>query len=159
MEQYMHWYTDVLKKYAVIQGRTTRQEYWMFILLNFIISILVSIVASIIHLRELSSLYSLVLLIPSITVLIRRLHDTNRSGWWALLILVPIIGWIVLFIFAVQKSYPGPNSYDVNSNTATSQSEKTPELPIEEKTQEDSSEEVVINDIPETKPEEDTSGR
>lgn len=130
MEQYTHWYTDVLKKYAVIEGRATRQEYWMFFLLNFIVSILISIVALLINFRELSSLYSLVVFVPSMTVLIRRLHDTDRSGWWALLILIPIIGWITLFIFLVQKSNTALNSYGSNvksQNTQTSSQVPSPE--------------------------------
>lgn len=148
MEKYTHWYTDVLKKYAVIEGRATRQEYWMFFLLNLIVSILVSIVALLINFKGLSSLYSLALFLPSMTVLIRRLHDTNRSGWWALLILAPIIGWIALFIFLVQKSLPGPNSYDTSmkkTDTQTQAVSSAPIVPIEEKIETPSAE------VPETK--------
>lgn len=102
----MNYYTDVLKKYAVFDGRATRKEYWMFVLINFIISIAVGIIAGIVDFKALTSLYNLVLLLPSIAVGVRRLHDINHSGWWMLLCLFPIIGWIWLIILLAKKSEP-----------------------------------------------------
>ena len=66
----------------------------------------------------LGSLYGLAVLIPSIAVSVRRLHDTNRSGWWLLIALVPLIGAIVLLVFMAQDSQPGKNQYGSNPKAA-----------------------------------------
>ncbi len=116
----MNWYIEVLKKYAVFSGRARRKEYWMFALFNFIISFLLGIVAGFAgavigtNLSILSILYTFAVLLPSIAVGVRRLHDTDRSGWWLLVVLIPIIGWIALLIFSVQDSTPGENNYGAN---------------------------------------------
>jgi uncharacterized membrane protein YhaH (DUF805 family) len=110
----MDYYTNVLKKYAEFDGRAARKEYWMFVLVNSIISIIISILGNLIDFKLLSSVYALAVLLPSIAVLVRRLHDTNRSGWWILLMLVPFIGAIVLLVFAVFDSQPGDNQYGPN---------------------------------------------
>ena len=114
----MEWYLAVLKKYLVFTGRATRTEYWMFALFNVIISIVLSIIGYVVvggnGQSALSSLYSLAVLLPSLGVSVRRLHDTNRSGWWLLISLVPIIGIIVLIVFLVQDSDPGDNRYGPN---------------------------------------------
>lgn len=113
----MQWYTEVLKKYVVFSGRARRKEYWMFTLFNVIISIILGIADSILGTSNdqgsglLGGIYSLAVLLPSIAVTVRRLHDTNRSGWWALLLLLPIIGWIVLIVFAAMEGNPGDNQY------------------------------------------------
>lgn len=111
----MNYYIEVLKKYAVFSGRARRKEYWMFVLFNFIISIAISLVTTFIGaLSFLSPLYTLAILIPSIAVGVRRLHDTNRSGWWFLLAFIPVIGAIVLIVFLAQDSQPGENQYGPN---------------------------------------------
>ncbi len=107
----MNYYTDVLKKYAVFNGRATRKEYWMFFLFNIIASIIVSIIDNTLNIGFLAMLYSLAVIIPSIAVAARRLHDTGRSGWWLLICLVPFIGVIVFIVFAVQDSQPNENKY------------------------------------------------
>lgn len=66
----------------------------------------------------LSGLYTLAVLIPSIAVSVRRLHDTNRSGWWLLISLVPLVGAIVLFVFLVLDSHPGEHQYGSNPKAA-----------------------------------------
>ncbi len=89
----MEWYLKVLRNYVGFKGRARRKEYWMFVLINIVIAILLGIVDGILgwHFGEnkesgvLSSLYSLGILLPSLAVLCRRLHDTDRSGWWILL--------------------------------------------------------------------------
>lgn len=121
----MKWYIKVLKQYADFSGRARRKEYWMFFLINFLISMAIGFVggfvggmsgdpsmASITML--LPMLYSLAVLLPSIAVGVRRLHDTNRSGWWLLIGLVPVIGAIVLIVFFVQDSQSGSNQYGEN---------------------------------------------
>jgi uncharacterized membrane protein YhaH (DUF805 family) len=109
----MHWYTDVIKKYAVFNGRAARPEYWWFLLISVIIAAVLNLVFSAIGGRSniVSDLYSLAVLLPSLGVGIRRLHDTNRSGWWILISIVPFVGWIVLIILYALASDPGPNRY------------------------------------------------
>nr|WP_236263475.1 DUF805 domain-containing protein [Pantoea sp. S62] len=83
---------SVLKKYAVFTGRARRKEYWMFTLFNILIVFLLGIFEAIIGARDiLSNLYSLAVFIPGIAVGVRRLHDTDRSGWWLLLPVVNIV--------------------------------------------------------------------
>jgi uncharacterized membrane protein YhaH (DUF805 family) len=110
----MNWYLEVLKKYAVFSGRARRREFWYFVLFNFIISIILSIIDYMINSSILVTLYSLGVLIPSIAVTVRRLHDTDRRGWWLFISLIPIIGVIVLLIFMVQDSQKGENRFGPN---------------------------------------------
>lgn len=118
----MNWYLKVLQNYAVFSGRARRKEYWYFVLFNLIIMAVLSGIDNGAHLFVnqqyeaglLSTIYSLAVLVPSLAVLVRRLHDTGRSAWWLLLLLVPIIGYIVLVIFTVLDSTPGANEYGPN---------------------------------------------
>jgi uncharacterized membrane protein YhaH (DUF805 family) len=115
----MNWYLEVLKKYAVFSGRARRMEYWMFFLINIIIYIVLSIIDWLIGtVGILVGLYGLAILIPGIAVTVRRLHDTDRSGWWILIGLVPFIGAIVLLIFMVLEGKPGSNQYGPNPKGA-----------------------------------------
>jgi uncharacterized membrane protein YhaH (DUF805 family) len=88
-------------KYATFEGTARRSEYWWFFLFNFIVSMLLGVIAT-----KVSYVYSLVALLPGIAVTTRRLHDTDRSGWWQLLYFLPIIGAIVLIVFLAQESRP-----------------------------------------------------
>lgn len=116
----MNWYLEVLKKYAVFSGRARRKEYWMFVLINILISVVLTGIAVGIGIADdkgnniLSTIYSLAILIPSIAVGVRRLHDTDRSGWWLLIAFVPCIGGIVLLVFAIQEGTNGENEYGEN---------------------------------------------
>jgi len=111
----MNWYLEVLKKYAVFSGRARRTEFWMFVLVNFIITLVLAVIESLLGSGGvLGGLYGLAVLIPGLAVSVRRLHDTNRSGWWYLINLIPLIGWIIFIIFAAQDSQPGPNQYGPN---------------------------------------------
>jgi uncharacterized membrane protein YhaH (DUF805 family) len=111
----MNWYLDVLKnKYALFEGRAGRQEFWMFVLINFVITLVVDAVAYGIHLPFIATIYSLALLVPSIALAARRLHDINRSGWWQLLAIIPIIGWIIVIIWYATDSDGGSNQYGSN---------------------------------------------
>lgn len=88
----MNWYITVLKNYAVFSGRARRKEYWMFILFNIIISFAISFIEALAGgMGTISVIYSLAVLIPSIAVGVRRMHDTDRSGWWLLLPIVNIV--------------------------------------------------------------------
>ena len=103
--------TVVLKKYAEFNGRARRREYWMFVLANFIVSVVLGIIANLIHASFLSVIYLLAIIVPGIALSIRRMHDINKSGWWILVGLIPLIGWIWLIILAVQEGTKGPNTY------------------------------------------------
>ena len=117
----MNWFLAALKKYATFSGRAQRAEYWYFILFYLLFFIGLAIIDGVTGnfsaeagIGLLSGLYSLGILIPSLAVGARRLHDTGRSGWWLLIGIVPLIGAIVLIIFFVQDSAPGENSYGPN---------------------------------------------
>ena len=124
----MQWYIDVLKKYAVFSGRARRKEYWMFVLFNVIASIILSILDKILGLDFgsgstsssgwLSTIYSLAVLLPTIGVAIRRMHDTGRSGWWILINLIPCIGWIWFIVLAAQEGNAGDNQYGPDPKAA-----------------------------------------
>jgi len=101
-------YVDVLKKYTVFTGRARREEFWLFALVSFVISFVLS------FLGPLGILYSLGVMVPSLAVGARRLHDTGRSGWWQLIGIIPLVGVIVLIVFAVQDSQPGENQFGPN---------------------------------------------
>lgn len=111
----MNEYISVLKKYAVFSGRADRREYWMFVLFNIIAAIILAIIDRLVwgdgNMGVFGSLYSLAVLVPSLAVAFRRLHDTNRSGWWILIGLIPIIGTIVLIVFMVLPGDAGSNKY------------------------------------------------
>ena len=110
----MNEYLTVLKKYAEFNGRARRREYWMFALVNFIIGLAMSIVTVLFKLPLIGllyNLYALAILIPGLAVSVRRMHDTGRSGWSLCWSFLPIIGWIIVFIFAVQEGVAGENQY------------------------------------------------
>ena len=111
----MEWYLGVFKKFAVFEGRSRRQEYWMFVLFNFIAMFVLSVVDGMIFGTQLlSGLYSLAVLVPAIALSVRRLHDIGKSGLWMLLALIPFLGWLALFVFSVMDSEPGSNAYGPN---------------------------------------------
>lgn len=120
----MNWYLTVLQKYAVFHGRACRSEYWFFILINIIISIILNLIDLSIGTYNpengfglLSGIYSLFVLVPTLAVMVRRLHDSNKTGWWLLLLFIPIAGPIVLLIFFVLDSTPGDNEYGPSPKT------------------------------------------
>lgn len=117
----MNEFMTALRKYADFSGRSRRREYWMFVLFYILIDVALSIVDRMLGFYNsaggygvLSGLFALALLIPAIAVGVRRLHDTGRSGWWILIGLIPVIGWIVLIVFYVQDSQPGSNAWGPN---------------------------------------------
>ena len=85
-------------KYAEFSGRATRPEFWWFALFTFLAGLAISQLSG-----ALNAVFSIATLLPSLAVGARRLHDTNRSGWWQLLWLVPLVGWIVLIVFFAQE--------------------------------------------------------
>ncbi len=107
----MNWFLDVVKnKYASFSGRARRQEYWMFILVYIIAYVLLAVIDAVVGTMVLALIFSLALLVPSLAVAVRRLHDTNRSGWWLLLGLIPLVG-LVLIVFLALEGTKGDNQY------------------------------------------------
>lgn len=119
------YFTDAietcLRRYATFEGRAIRSEYWFFVLFTILASIgsalldaaffvdIVDIVVS-----PLNTLVSLALLLPSLAVGVRRLHDSNRSGWWLLIGIVPLVGWLILLIWLCRRGDAGPNRFGPN---------------------------------------------
>jgi uncharacterized membrane protein YhaH (DUF805 family) len=119
----MQWYTEVLKKYVVFSGRARRKEFWMFYLFSIIISVILNIIDSLIGTTSsgagiLTSIYGLLVLLPTLAVIVRRLHDTNRSGWWILIGIIPIIGTIVLIVFLATEGNAGDNQHGPDPKAA-----------------------------------------
>lgn len=116
----MEWYLKVLRQYADFNGRARRQEYWMFTLFNILIMLGLGLIFGGIgyaldapFVVLLVYLYVFAVLIPSIAVGVRRLHDTGKSGWWYLIAIVPIAS-IVLLVFFCMDSEHGPNQWGPN---------------------------------------------
>jgi len=108
----MEHFIDAYKHYADFSGRANREKYWMFYLFYMLAYIILAIMDEIAGTGGvLSGIFTLGSLIPSIAIAARRLHDINRSGWWQLLILIPIVGAIVLLIFYVTKGDEGENRF------------------------------------------------
>lgn len=118
----MEWYLQVFKKYADFSGRARRQEYWMFFLINFLVCIVLGGVVPFILGQTLGTIvylvYCLAIFIPSLAVGVRRLHDTNRSGWWTLISFVPLIGAIVLLVFFATEGTRGDNQFGADPKAA-----------------------------------------
>lgn len=120
----MEWYLNCIKQnYTNFSGRARRKEYWMFTLINLLIVIAFEIVIAILgSMSDVLALvgaivylvYALGVFLPSLAVAVRRLHDTDRSGWWLLIALVPLVGSIVLLCFLCFDSTPGDNQYGAN---------------------------------------------
>ncbi len=117
----MNYYLSVLRNYAKFEGRARRSEYWYFALFNAIFLIVALILDNVLGTTVGSMpygafyfLYALIVLIPSLAVGVRRMHDVGKSGWYLLIALIPIIGGIWLFVLALTDSVPGENEYGAN---------------------------------------------
>jgi uncharacterized membrane protein YhaH (DUF805 family) len=124
----MQWYLKVLKEYANFSGRARRTEFWMFTLFSAIASIVLGLLDTLFGTATvygngtvvtftpgiLQGIYALAVLIPTLAVTVRRLHDTDRTGWWLLIGLIPIVGGIVLLVFMCLDGTRGPNRYGVD---------------------------------------------
>jgi uncharacterized membrane protein YhaH (DUF805 family) len=102
---------DGFDHYVNFEGRASRAAFWWWVLFAILVSIAANIIDAIIGAPIFSLLAALGLFLPGLSVAIRRLHDTNRSGWWYLIGLIPLIGFIVLLIFFLEQGTPGPNDY------------------------------------------------
>ncbi len=117
----MSWYLHVLKNYAVFKGRARRKEYWYFFLCNLVVALCLAVIDKVLQTPGsadgagiLGSIYSFVVMIPTIAVGVRRLHDTGRAGWWMFIVMIPIVGALVLLYFFVKDSDPESNEYGPN---------------------------------------------
>lgn len=125
----MKEYLDVLKKYATFSGRARRREYWMFMLINTLIMVGLSLVSAMLDfLMIVAVLYILATLIPNLAVTVRRLQDTGRSGWWIFISLVPFVGSIILIVFMCLDSAEGDNKYGPNPKGITAS--VAPTMPV-----------------------------
>jgi uncharacterized membrane protein YhaH (DUF805 family) len=115
----MEWATLPLKRYAEFTGRSRRKEYWLFLLLAIGISIVASILDSILGMGSMIAgtygplrvLVGLALVVPWLAVSIRRLHDSDRSGWWLLIGVVPIVGGIIVLVLMALEGTRGANRF------------------------------------------------
>lgn len=113
----VRWFLEPLKKYADFSGRARRSEYWWFSMFTTTISLFLGFVEGMMGVAPdskyslFAGVWCLAIMVPSIAVTVRRLHDTNRSGWWFLISLIPIVGAIVLLVFLAKDSAPGRNRF------------------------------------------------
>ncbi|MEO7603268.1 MAG: DUF805 domain-containing protein [Sphingomicrobium sp.] len=114
----VEWAKRPLQKYAEFTGRASRPEYWWFVLAQIVVMLVAMFLDSMLGTDFGGSGYGLIylvvalgLLVPAIAVGIRRLHDTDRSGWWLLIALVPFVGAIILIVFLASEGTSGDNQY------------------------------------------------
>ncbi|MFG2196826.1 DUF805 domain-containing protein [Streptomyces sp. NPDC048639] len=116
----MHWYIDPFKNALNFRGRARRKSYWMFRLLS-------ACLAAVVYIADIEAdtgpflftTYCLIILLPTLALICRRLHDTGRSGVWAFFLLLPGIGELIILVFALQDSQPGTNAYGPNPKEAS----------------------------------------
>ena len=120
MQKMIHSWTGTFKNYAKFSGRASRAEYWTWVLVFVVISFVLALLEGMLGLfpdtsqAVLVTVFELVVLIPSLAVLWRRLQDTGKNGWLVLLGLIPLVGAIILLVFTLQPSQPGNNAYGPN---------------------------------------------
>ncbi len=110
--RFLNWYLGPLKKYAVIEGRASRKEYWLFLLINLVVWMILPVS------NPIGIVYLVAIWLPMMAVTVRRLHDSNHRGRWVLLNLVPFVGLIVLY-WLIIKGTDGDNDYGPDPLTVT----------------------------------------
>ncbi|HLI65618.1 MAG TPA: DUF805 domain-containing protein [Caulobacteraceae bacterium] len=100
-----------LRKYVDFNGRAGKAEFWWFVLFYVVVYVVVAIIGGLIHVPALAGLVVLGLFLPNLAVAVRRLHDTNRSGWMYLIGLIPLVGFILLIVWWVGDGTVGDNQY------------------------------------------------
>lgn len=109
----------ILKNYVNFEGRATRAEFWWFFLFNFIVGLIFGLFGKVGTI--LSGIWSLAILLPQLGLGVRRLHDINKSGWYWLIGLIPIVGWIILIIWWAQPGERTENQYGPMPVTPTAE--------------------------------------
>jgi len=108
----MDYFLEAYREFANFQGRASRKQYWMFYLFYVIFYLFFATIDGLLRTGGLfMALFALVSLLPNIAIVTRRLHDIDKSGWWQLLILIPVIGAIILLVFLVMKGTEGENRF------------------------------------------------
>lgn len=124
----MQWFTLALRRYAVFSGRSQRAEFWFFMLLSTLIQVALMVLDDamgwVFHVDGIengvsSTIALMALLLPTLSVGARRLHDIGKSGWWQLLILLPVVGFIILLFFWVRDGQAGQNAHGNNPKLAS----------------------------------------
>lgn len=115
----MNYYSICLSKFADFSGRARRREYWTFVLVNCLIALLLLILGLAFGEDSPASnimvtIFYLIMLVPNLSVSVRRLHDIGKSGWYMFLSLIPLIGGLILLIWSLMDSEPGENQYGKN---------------------------------------------
>lgn len=115
----MNYYSICLSKFADFSGRARRREYWTFALVNCLIAMLLLILGLAFGEDSPASnimvtIFYLIMLVPNLSVSVRRLHDIGKSGWYMFLSLIPLIGGLILLVWALMDSEPGENQYGEN---------------------------------------------
>ncbi len=111
MDQFINAYKTAFTRYVDFSGRTSVGGFWRFVAVNFVVAVVLGVLSGVSSVfLLLYVVYALAVLLPSIAIAIRRLHDTGKSGWMILLGLIPFVGFIILIVFYVQPS-DGPNEY------------------------------------------------
>lgn len=113
----MDWYINVLRNYVGFGGRARHKEFWMFMLVNIIFAFVLGVLDKMLGWQRaggegvLTTIYAILVFLPSWAVQFRRLHDTDRTAWWLVLLLIPVIGWLVIILFSCQDGTPGENRF------------------------------------------------
>jgi len=108
-------YKKFLRNYTNFSGRSTRSDYWWVVLANFLIGFVIGFVGGLTGADKLvtvlTTVYELAIIVPAIALVIRRLHDINKSGWYYFMILIPIVGWIIVLVYLCTPSVNENNNY------------------------------------------------
>jgi len=110
----MEWYLKCLRQYADFNGRARRKECWLFCLFNFIFGFIAGLLDVLIGITIVTPLYALFVLVPGISVTVRRLHNVGKSGWFYFISIIPIIGAIWLFVLLCSDSQSVDNKWGLN---------------------------------------------
>ncbi|WPC72828.1 DUF805 domain-containing protein [Vibrio porteresiae] len=117
----MYHYLYALRQFRNFHGRARRKEFWHFYLINIVIGLILSLLDGLFGTINpvngagmISAIYALIIIVPSIALFVRRIHDTGRSGWWLLLLFIPVIGFFTSLYFALKDSQPYENEYGPN---------------------------------------------
>ncbi|KAB2314663.1 DUF805 domain-containing protein [Betaproteobacteria bacterium SCN2] len=120
----MEWFLKAVKSFS-FEGRARRKEYWMFVLIAVIISLVLGFIDGLLGIYSegagiglLGGIFAISILIQSIAVGVRRLHDTGRSGWWLLINLVPFVGWVIVLALMAMEGKRGDNPYGADPKAA-----------------------------------------
>lgn len=114
----MNYYINSMKKYADFSGRARRMEFGVFLLVNVIIAVVLSVIDGVLGTIFLGIIFNLAVMVPTIALSARRLHDMNWSGWWQLLYIIPIVGLVLLLVMLFKGPTDADNRFGANPKNA-----------------------------------------